>query len=175
MNIEEHHVVTLAYELREGGPEGELLERMDANYPFHFLYGTGALLPSFEDRLRGLQEGDRFSFLLQPDEAYGPKQKGNIINVPREAFRMEGQEPANLVVEGNFISLTDDEGETHHGKILEFDEKTVLVDFNHAMAGKALHFDGVVLNIRMATVDELIRRHYLEEDGLRNRDESQLW
>ncbi len=177
MIIVAHHVVTLAYELREGSPDGELLERMDSNYPFRFLFGTGALLPAFEDRLQGLSEGDRFAFLLSPEQAYGPVEPGNIINVPREAFRMDGEEPANLVVAGNFVSLTDDEGESHHGKILEFDEGKVRVDFNHAMAGKSLYFDGVVLNIRIATVDELIRRHYLEEDGLRTHDDDEeaLW
>ena len=39
------------------------------------------------------------------------------------------------------------------------------------MAGKTLHFSGVVLNIRKATVDELIRKSYIEEDGLRGWEE----
>lgn len=177
MRVEEHYVITISYELREGGPEGELLERMDINYPFHFLFGTGALLPAFEDRLYGLQEGDRFSFRLKPEEAYGPVEKGNILDVPREAFRIEGQEPPNLVMRGNFITLTDDGGESHHGKILRYDDEKVRVDFNHAMAGKELHFQGVVLKVRKATVDELIRKHYIEDDGLRRSDyeEGDLW
>jgi len=54
LKIEEHHIITLTYELREGSAEGELLERMDARYPFIFLFGTGKLLKSFEDNLYGL-------------------------------------------------------------------------------------------------------------------------
>jgi len=47
--IEENRVVTLTYELRDGNANGELLERMDARYPFIFLFGTGKLLKSFEE------------------------------------------------------------------------------------------------------------------------------
>ena len=35
---------------------------------------------------------------------------------------------------------------------------------------KTLHFTGVVLHIRKATVDELIQKAYLEEDGIRHLD-----
>lgn len=177
MKIEEHHVITLAYELREDGPKGALLERMDAGHPFRFLFGTGSLLPAFEDRLHGLQEGDRFAFVLKPEQAYGPKQNSQIVNVPRKVFRIDGEEPVNMIIKGNFVSVTDDQGEQHHGQILHFDDQLVCVDFNHAMAGKTLHFDGVVLDVRMATVDELIRRHYLEDDGLRSpgSDLSEPW
>jgi FKBP-type peptidyl-prolyl cis-trans isomerase SlyD len=38
------------------------------------------------------------------------------------------------------------------------------------MAGKTLHFKGVVLNIRKANVDELIRKQVVEEDGVRGWD-----
>lgn len=170
MIVEEQNVITIAYELREDHAAGELLERMDANYPFKFLFGTGKLLPAFERRLEGLSEGDTFDFVLQPEEAYGPVESGNIIDVPRSAFVIDGEVPPNLIVEGNFISLTDDLGKTHQGEILSFTDENVRVDFNHGMAGKTLHFRGVILDIRPASIDELVRKHYVEEDGVRRPD-----
>ncbi len=166
MIVEEHNIVTIAYELREGGPDGELMERMDINWPFKFLFGSGKLLPAFEENLRGLSEDDTFEFVLQPDEAYGVIQKGNIIDVPIKAFEINGAIPPNLIVENTYVSLVDDTGESHQGKILSYSDTHVKVDFNHAMAGKQLHFKGVVLHIREATVDELIRKHYIQEDGI---------
>ncbi|MEM9884744.1 MAG: FKBP-type peptidyl-prolyl cis-trans isomerase [Bacteroidota bacterium] len=161
--IEDHKVVTLTYELREDNAQGELMERMDANYPFTFLFGTGALLPAFEAELEGLTEKDSFEFVLSSNDAYGKVKAENIINVPRAIFQVEGAEPPNLVVKDNFVALTDDTGETHHGKILEFNDLMVKVDFNHVMAGKNLHFKGAVLYIRSASVDELIRKHHIPE------------
>jgi len=170
MLIEEHNVVTIAYELREGGPDGELMERMDVNWPFKFLFGTGKLLPAFEENLRGLSEDDSFEFILQPEQAYGKVEQGNIIDIPVSAFDSAGQLPANSIVAGNYVSLVDDQGKSHQGKILSHTDTQVKVDFNHAMAGKQLHFKGVVLDVRKATVDELIRKHYIIEDGIQRPD-----
>jgi len=174
MIVEEQNVITLSYELRKGGPEGEVLEKMDANYPFKFLYGAGRLLPAFEKHIAGLQEGESFEFTIPPEEAYGPVEEDNIIDLPRAAFRNEGgEEPPGLVIEGNFIEVTDDQGNVHNGQILSFDDQQVRVDFNHAMAGKSLHFRGVVLNVRKARTDELIRKQYIEEDGAHNPGEGE--
>ncbi len=167
MQVEEHNVITLTYELRDGGPEGELMERMDANYPFIFLFGTGKLLEAFEAKLFGLKESDSFEFTLSFMDAYGPRLESNIADVPRNIFKIDGQEPPGLVVEENYVELTDTDGMSHQGKILSFSDEEVVVDFNHAMAGKDLHFKGAILNIRKATVDELIRKHYIQEDGIR--------
>lgn len=167
MRVEEQQVVTLTYELREKDRNGELLERMDANYPFVFLFGTGALLPAFERHLYGRSERDTFEFILSPKEAYGMPEQGNIIDVPRSAFLVDGMEPLHLVVKENLIQLTDDLGDVHHGKILDFNDTVVKVDFNHVMAGKYLHFKGAILHIRKASIDELIRQHYIPEMGIR--------
>ena len=168
--VEEHNIITITYDLKENGPDGELMERMNANYPFIFLFGSGKLLPAFEENLKGLAEDDAFEFILKPHEAYGPVEEGNIIDVPREAFKIDGVIPPNLIVENNFVNLIDDLGDAHQGKILSFDEEKVKVDFNHAMAGKTLHFKGAVLNIRKANIDELVRNHYIQEDGIQRPD-----
>ena len=165
MNVEEQHIVTIAYELRENSAAGTLLERMDPNWPFKFYFGTGKLLPAFEQKLEGLEEGQSFEFTLQPENAYGPVEQGNIIELPREAFADLGD---NFLTVGNYVTVTDDLGDSHNGKILSWTAGNVKVDFNHEMAGKVLHFSGVVLNVRKATVDEHIRKTYIEEDGVRH-------
>lgn len=170
MTIEEQTVVTISYELREHNAGGELLERMDVFWPFKFLFGAGKLLPAFEEKLWGLTEEDTFEFVLTPKEAYGPVEPGNIIEVEREIFKVDGQELPNMMVEGNYVNLVDDLGEAHQGKILSMSNTHVKVDFNHAMAGKTLHFKGVVLSIRKANIDELVRNHHIEEDGIQRPD-----
>lgn len=165
MMVEDQNIVTLAYDLRERDSRGPLLERMDANWPFKFYFGSGKLLPAFEDHLRGLEEGAPFEFTLSPEQAYGPIEQGNIIDVPRSAFQSFSD---NILVEGNYITLTDDSGDSHNGRILSWTDEKVKVDFNHEMAGRTLHFSGVVLNVRAATLDEHIRKNYIEENGVRN-------
>lgn len=165
MEADDQAIVAISYELRDGHAQGPLLERMDPNWPFKFYFGSGKLLPAFEQQLRGLEEGQAFAFTLSPEEAYGPVEQGNIIDVPRQAVDQLGE---NVLIPGNYLTLTDDGGDSHNGKILSWTEDKVKIDFNHEMAGKSLYFSGVVLQVREATLDEHIRKNYIEEDGVRN-------
>ena len=176
MFVEEQNVVTLSYELRENHLDGELLERMDHNYPFIFLFGSGKLLPSFEAKLLGLEEGAQFEFTLKPEEAYGPIRADHVVSVPRTVFEQSGELPVQIQ-EGVMVSLSDDLGNRHNGSIVSFNEEEVRVDLNHSMAGKHLHFKGVVLNIRPATIDELIRKHYIQAGGVHRPDfgQEEIW
>ena len=158
--IEENNVITLTYELRNGSATGKSLELMDARYPFIFLLGSKKLLPAFEDQLRGLNEGDSFEFTLTPEQAYGLRMLENVLELPKTSF------DSGMLIEDNYVMMTDDNtGEKFNGKVLSWTDELVKVDFNHAMAGRTLHFKGVVLTIRKATVDELIRGHYIADDG----------
>ncbi len=165
--IEENRVVTLTYELRDGGADGELMERMDARYPFIFLFGTGKLLKSFEENLRGLSSDDAFEFTLPADQAYGRWNVLNVLKIPKGDFNRSSDVPDNYVKIDNRVNLTDDEGLRHNGKIIGIGDTEIEVDFNHIMVDKDLHFKGAVLAIREASMDELVKQHYLEEDGIR--------
>ena len=165
MRIENNRIVTLCYELYDGDQDGELMERMDAHYPFHFMFGTGALLPAFESHLIGLGEGDLFEFRICAKEGYGMHNPEEVLDVPMSAFKVDGRIPEGILEVNQFITLTDNKGRQHNGKILRFDNASVTVDFNHYMAGKDLYFTGIVMEIREATVQELGVGHVILPDG----------
>lgn len=167
MTIDDHTVVTLTYEVRDGGPQGPLLERMDVNYPFKFMFGVGKMLPAWERRIFGLKSGMGFSFQLAPDDAYGVPSKEQILKMPLTMFYNEREQiEPGLLVEGQFVTLTDTDGKAVNAKILKWDDTEVTLDANHALAGKSLFFSGAVLNVRKATVDELIQKRYIDLGGV---------
>ncbi|NRB63817.1 MAG: FKBP-type peptidyl-prolyl cis-trans isomerase [Saprospiraceae bacterium] len=170
MIIAENIVVTLSYQVRENNAVGLVVETMDVTYPFQFMFGTGALLPAFEKHITGLREGDAFSFTLTPDEAYGPVHTDNILDVPARIFQEGEVVQDDLLKEGQFVTLSDDLGESHNGKILSWNNELVTIDFNHIMAGKTLYFHGVVLHLRPASAEEVRRNHFIAHDGLRNQE-----
>ncbi|MEL6832299.1 MAG: FKBP-type peptidyl-prolyl cis-trans isomerase [Bacteroidota bacterium] len=167
MTVSEHNIITMSYEVREGGPGGRMVEQMSSHYPFKFLFGTGKLLPGFEAAIAGLSERDSFAFTLPPQEAYGFVEQGNIVDIPKSVFDESPDLAGQTLSEGQFVALTDDLGETHNGTVLSWDADHVKVDFNHALAGKTLYFRGVILTIRKATIDELVRGTYIQEGGVR--------
>ena len=160
-------VVTLKYDLRDGGPGGELLERMDVTYPLVFLFGAGKMLPAFERELEDLTDRGAFAFTLPPDRAYGPHRPDQVLRLGQRLFAEGGRVPPGLLLPGNHVRLAANDGRVHTGRVVRTDGAEVLVDFNHAMAGKSLHFDGAVLHVRPATAEELTRGHALEETGVR--------
>ncbi|MFM7014785.1 MAG: peptidylprolyl isomerase, partial [Bacteroidota bacterium] len=44
-------------------------------------------------------------------------------------------------------------------KVLSIDDETVLLDFNHPLAGHTLQFNGQVVEVREATEEELSHGH----------------
>lgn len=169
MTIDDHTIVTMTYEVRDGGPSGPLLERMDVNYPFKFMFGTGRMLPAWERRIYGLKSGMGFSFQLGPDDAYGQPNDQHILKAPIGIFQNEREQiEPGLLEKGQYLTLTDTDGKAVNAKVIDWNDEEVTLDANHALAGKSLFFSGAILNVRKATVDELIRKQYIEEGGVRS-------
>lgn len=165
MTIDDHAIVTLTYEVHDGSPEGPLLERMDVNHPFQFMFGVGKMLPAWERRLFGLKAGTGFAFKLNPEDAYGTPTKESILKMPLHLFKNEREQlEPGLLVEGQFVTLTDTNGKNVNAKVLKWDDEFVTLDANHALAGKTLYFSGAILNVRKATVDELIQKRFIDNE-----------
>lgn len=170
MIIEEHAIVTLTYEVRDGGPQGPLLERMDANYPFVFMFGVGKMLPAWERRIFGLKSGMGFTFLLAPEDAYGLPSKEHILQMPKNLFYNEREQiEPGLLEKGQFVTLTDQNGRNVNAKILDWNDEDVTLDANHALAGKTLFFSGAILDVRAPRVEELVQKRYIDLGGVHRR------
>jgi FKBP-type peptidyl-prolyl cis-trans isomerase SlyD len=159
MIAEKNNVVSIVYELRSGSKEGDIVEALTPENPLTFLYGTGGLLPKFEENLSGLTSGDNFEFLLNSEDAYGPVVESAVVNVPKSIFMVDGKIDENLLKLGNMVPMMDAEGRRMNGKILSIDEEAVQMDFNHPMAGNDLFFKGQVTEVREATEEELSHGH----------------
>lgn len=162
-SIQDQTVVTVQYNLREGGPEGDVVETVDSKDPFSFLYGGGRMLPAFEENLAGKAEGEEFAFTLELEQAYGKHSDDQILEVPIDIFKNSPEEQKEILRVGYYLTLTDQDGRSHIGKVLDVGGESVRMDFNHAMAGKTLHFTGKVLNVREATGDEKVAGQPLED------------
>jgi len=154
MQIEANHVVGITYTLTEAN-QTEVIEKVEQENPFYFLFGAGNLLPAFEENLKGLAVGSSFSFLLEPEEAYGSVDEQAIVNLPVSSFMVDGRFAEEHVVVGEYIQMQDQEGNPLMGKVVKRGLEEVTIDFNHPMAGKNLAFSGEVVSVREATSEEL--------------------
>ncbi len=165
MIAEKSNVVSIVYELRSGSQEGEIVEALTPENPLTFIFGTGGLLPKFEENLTGLTSGDNFEFLLNSEDAYGPVVESAVVHVPKNIFDVDGKTDENLLKVGNMVPMMDAEGRRMNGKILTIDAEAVQMDFNHPMAGNDLFFKGEVTEVREATEEELNHGHSHGDGG----------
>jgi len=161
MKIEKNKVVTLTYELRILDENGEqnLIETANEEQPMVFIYGMSGLPDQFEDNLGGLDSGESFDFKLDTEDGYGEYNEDAVVDLPKNVFEVEGSVPDNMLEEGNYIPMSDSEGNQLQGRVVEVTDETVKMDFNHPLAGKELYFKGKVENVREATPEELDHGH----------------
>ena len=162
MTIENNHVVALGYKLHTVEANGEkvFIEETNAENPLTFLYGVGMMIPKFEQEIAGLAAGDKKSFVIAPEEAYGEVDPNAIAQLPLEMFSESGLPPV-----GAMLPLSDDHGNQFRAVVVEVTDSAVVADLNHPMAGKTLEFDVEVIATRPATEEELSHGHAHGIDG----------
>jgi len=159
MTVSQNKVVSLTYELKIDNASGEVVDMADASEPLVFIYGTGNLLPKFEAHIFNLKVKDNFEFTLSAADAYGDFTEDAIVTLPIDVFMMDGKIDPEMLRIGNVIPMQDNEGHPLEGVVKSVEKDNVIMDFNHPMAGKNLHFTGSILELRDATPEEISHGH----------------
>ncbi|ABG60666.1 FKBP-type peptidyl-prolyl cis-trans isomerase [Cytophaga hutchinsonii] len=165
LTISENKVVRLTYELSEDSKKDEVIEKVDADQPATFLFGVGGLLPEFEENLFGLKQGDSFKFSIASENAYGPLDPNALVDIPKEAFTIDGKLQEDMLQVGSILPMRDNEDNFLQGRIVELKDDAVIMDFNHPLAGKDLYFKGTIIDVREATAEEISHGHVHGEGG----------
>ncbi|MDP5122042.1 MAG: FKBP-type peptidyl-prolyl cis-trans isomerase [Spirosomaceae bacterium] len=174
MKIAPNTVVTLTYELYIGEPEEseeeetfEIAEVVGEDDPMVFLHSKSGLPEAFEENLNGLSVGDEFNFWLEPEAGYGDYDPEATMVLPIDMFKdPDGNEIVEMLEIGNVLPFTNEEGNQINGQLIEISDTEITVDFNHPLAGKAMHFEGKVTGVREATTSELEHGHVHGEGGV---------
>ncbi|MEO6283870.1 MAG: peptidylprolyl isomerase [Dyadobacter sp.] len=161
MKVEKNSVVALIYSLRIPDTEGEtdVVEVVTEEDPMYFIQGISGLPEGFENQIQGLSAGDTFEFVVAPEEGYGEFDEEAIVELPKAVFQMEDVDQEELLQIGNIIPMTNEDGERMHGQVVEIKEDLVIMNFNHPLAGKEMHFSGQILSVRPATAEEISHGH----------------
>ena len=114
----------------------------DRGDPISFTVGSGQMIEGFENNILGMSLGERKTFTITSDKAYGPHIAEAIHSVPKSNF------PSDFdFTIGGMVTGSQGEGRPVVGKILEEKEDSIVLDFNHPMAGKDLTFEVEVVTL----------------------------
>ena len=157
MKIEKDRVVRFHYTVSEAGQE-PLESSKERGEPLAILVGHGNIIPGLEKALDGREAGESFGVDVPAAEAYGDRREGLTQRVPKKHFGGQRLAPGQQVVLN-----------TNFGPRAVTVEKVgmsvVDVDLNHPMAGKDLHFDIEIVDVREAQQVEIEHGHVHGEGG----------
>lgn len=147
MEIAHRRVATVHFTLI--GEDGETITSTRGHDPLVYMHGTGSIVAGLEEALEGRSPGDRFEVTVPPEKGFGPRHPELVQTHPRSIIT-DGSEPqvgarldAQTAKGPMEVVVTAVEGET------------VTVDGNHPLAGRTFSAQVEVVDVRVATPDEI--------------------
>jgi len=121
--------------------EGEIVDSTQGSEPMEFVFGDSAMLPSFQEAIKGLKAGDKNNFSLQPENGFGQPDPNAIVQIPRSNL------PEGDLQPGMMFSATSEQGYPMRATVVKIEDDTATMDFNHPLAGKELLFDVEIIAV----------------------------
>ena len=133
-------LVTLHYRLATGG-DTTLVSTFDSS-PATLQLGHGELAPALEACLDGLVVGDHQTFLLPPEQAFGPHNPDLVQRLARKDLPDDDK-----VAVMSMVEFASPDGAAFMGLVRELDADSALIDFNHPLAGKDVCFEVEIVGV----------------------------
>ena len=131
-------------------------EEIDSNYSgpaASFRIGDGSILPGFEEYLIGLQPGSELEVTVVAENAFGEVNERNKQTFPLEKFQHIIEDDLIPTEVGSVVSFKDAGGFDIPGVVSKLTDKTIVIDFNHPLAGKDIVFKAAIRAVMPPTVD----------------------
>lgn len=109
----------------------------DRNQTLDFTVGAGQMIKGFDDAIVGMKIGEKKKISLKPEQAYGEKDPSRVLSLESSKF-------------DNFDALqkgTQINGGGAMGIVIEKNDSSAKVDFNHPLAGQNLNFEIELVSI----------------------------
>jgi len=144
--VQDGKFVELTYKVTDR-KTGHVLTRVE--FPLGYVHGHNEILaPSVHRELQGRCAGEVIEVPIDGNQIFGPRDESlvftdRIENVP-EAYRQVGTS----------ILMENDKGQTRSFLVTRMDDKTLTVDGNNPLCGRAVVFTLEILAVRDATEEE---------------------
>jgi FKBP-type peptidyl-prolyl cis-trans isomerase SlyD len=130
--IDKGATVRFDYTLKDEA--GAVLDTSEGREPLTYVHGRREIIPGLERELAGMRAGEEKDVVLQPADAYGPVDPSALAEVPKRMV------PPEALVPGTELVARGPDGESRVVRVKEVRAESVVLDLNHPLAGKTLHF-----------------------------------
>jgi FKBP-type peptidyl-prolyl cis-trans isomerase SlyD len=138
--VEKGSVVAIEYTVSD--ENGKVIDSNKNKRPLTYTQGEGKIIPGLEHEMLGMKIGGHKHVVVQPEDGYGPVNPKAFREVPKEKL------PPEALKVGTTLIAKSSQGRNLPVRVHEIREKTVILDFNHPLAGKTLSFEVKILDIK---------------------------
>lgn len=132
-------VITLEYTLKSEDERTVYLSNVGKD-PLIYRQGANEVIPGIESAVEGMAVGQTKQVVVEPGHGFGERDPNAVQEIPKESV------PDGIEV-GTKLHGKDQVGRDIRSTVTEIRDQTVLLDFNHPLAGKTLFFDLKVVGI----------------------------
>jgi FKBP-type peptidyl-prolyl cis-trans isomerase SlyD len=140
-SVQQGVLVSIEYTLTDEA--GKVIESNVGKEPLTYIQGAGQIVPGLEKELAGMRVGERKKIQVKPEEGYGLRDPNAVQEIRKDKIPAEAQQV------GATLMTQAADGRSLPMRIQEIREKTVVVDFNHPLAGKTLNFNVKISDLKM--------------------------
>ena len=115
--------------------------------PLTYTHGSHQIVPGLEKALEGMAVGDTKQVTVAPAEGYGETNPKALQEVQKQSL------PPEALKVGARLQGKGPNGQMVYPLVSEIKTDTVVLDFNHPLAGKTLHFAVKVLDVQQAQAE----------------------
>jgi len=123
--------------------DGSVVDSTIGKKPFKYTHGKSDILPALASQLEGLRAGDKKEVRLSPKDGYGEVNEDAFKEISKTL--LTGERQPNV---GDMLRIKTTDGNMVAARVLEIRKDTMVVDFNHPLAGKALSFAVTVVDVK---------------------------
>ncbi|HQQ51402.1 MAG TPA: peptidylprolyl isomerase [Spirochaetota bacterium] len=122
--------------------DGQVFDSSLDGTPFEFQIGAGMVIPGLDKGVVGMKLDEEKDIVVIPEDGYGDYDENLLYAFPLEEVKQQFKPEIGMT-----IALQMDNGSQIPAVIKEIGNDEVVVDMNHPLAGKTLHFHIKVINI----------------------------
>jgi len=140
MSVSSGKQVSIEYTLRMD--DQSVVDTNVGGEPLTYVHGTQQIVSGLEKALEGMQVGESKQVEVPPEESYGIPDASAFREIRKDHV------PPEAMHVGAQIQGRSQSGQVVYARVAQLKDETVILDFNHPLAGKTLYFDVKVLDIR---------------------------
>ena len=129
------------FEYTVSDENGEVLQSNKGKEPVTYTHGRQEIIAALEKGLSEMSVDEEKTIRVKPEEGYGQVDPKGFKEIPKSDL------PVSDPQVGTPLNARSPQGEEVLIHIREVKRNTVILDFNHPLAGKTLHFDVKLVGI----------------------------